>query len=215
MTTTKKTEIEAKFVCPDGLTLDTILETIQSMELQYARETPCFQTDTYLDTPEYTLLKSFTALRIRQRGENYVGACKSSGTQTGAIFERRECEWTLSGDEIKLWTEEKKPSIPPSILTKFNLHGQTVRKVLVIETQRSTAIIRGNEGLKIELSLDDVTFRGHKGKQFYREIEAELMDGPFEQFKDIANRLQNLLHLQTAIDSKYKQGMILVGKYSG
>jgi inorganic triphosphatase YgiF len=215
MTTTKKTEIEAKFICPDGLTLEAILDIVPGMGLHYVREIPCLQTDTYLDTPEYTLLKSLTALRIRQRGENYVGACKTSGTQTGAIFERKECEWTLSHDEIKLWTEEKNPSVPPSILAEFNLHGQTLRKVLVVETQRSTAIIKGNEGLKIELSLDDVAFRGHKGKQFYREIEAELLDGSFEQFKDITNRLQNLLHLQPAIDSKYKQGMILVGKYRG
>lgn len=209
----EKTEIEAKFVCPDGVGLDDLLAAIDTVNFKYTRENPCSQTDVYLDTSDYTLLNSDAALRIRRRGENYVGAYKASEGQQGAIFERREFEWTLSNDEKKLWNEEKKPAIPPTLIEKLHLQGQTLRKVLVAETQRNTAIIIGNEGFKAELSLDEVAFRGHKGQKTYLEIEIELLSGQFEQLKQFANSLQNQLKLQPAIDSKYKKGMILVGKY--
>ena len=209
----EKIEVEAKFICPEGFGLEDLLIAINITDFKYTRENPCFQTDIYLDTAAYTLLKSDAALRIRQRGESYMGAYKKSEKQQGSIFERREIEWTLSSDEVKLWTEEKKPTIPPTVIEKLHLQGQELRKVLVVETQRYTAIIIGNDGFKAELSLDEVIFRGHKGQKTYREVEVELLSGQFEQLKQFTSSLQNQLKLQPAIDSKYKQGMILVGKY--
>jgi len=209
----EKTEIEAKFICPDELGLDAYLNVINTLGFQYTKEKPCFQTDAYFDTSHYTLLNSDVALRIRQRGENYVGACKSSKKRQDAIFERKEVEWILSSDETKLWNEEKKPTIPPTIIDELNLRGQTLRKVLVVETQRYTATISGNDGFKVELSLDEVTFRGHNGQKHYREIEVELLNGRFEQLRQLTDSLQSHLKLQPAVDSKYKKGMMLVGKY--
>ena len=206
-------EIEAKFICPEGFGLEDLLIAINIADFKYTRENPCFQRDVYLDTSDYTLLKSDAALRIRQRDENYVGAYKSCVKQLDTIFERREFEWALSNEETKLWTEEKKPMIPPIVIEKLHLLGQELRKVLVVETQRYTAIIIGNDGFKAELSLDEVIFRGHKGQNTYREIEVELLSGQFEQLKQFTSSLQNQLKLQPAIDSKYKKGMILVGKY--
>ena len=208
----EKSEIEAKFICPDGLALDDLLGIIGTMGCQYIKETPCLQTDVYFDTPSYMLLNSNVALRIRQRGENYMGAYKSSEKQKGAIFERKECEWILSDNEVKTWNEEKKPTIPPTVINKLNLSGQILRKVLVVETRRHTATINNNE-FKTEVSLDNVTFRGHKGQIPYREIEIELLTGRFEQFEQLIKNIQNRLKLQSAVDSKYKKGMMLVGKY--
>ena len=209
----EKIEVEAKFICPEGFGLEDLLIAINITDFKYTRENPCFQRDVYLDTSDYTLLKSDAALRIRQRGEDYVGAYKSCVKQRDTIFERKELEWTLSNDETKRWTEERKPTIPPAIIEKLHLQGQELRKVLVVETQRYTATIIGNDGFKAELSLDEVIFRGHKGQNTYREIEVELLSGQFEQLKQFVSSLQNQLKLQPAIDSKYKKGMILVGKY--
>ena len=209
----EKTEVEAKFICPDGLGLNDFLVAISTMDLKYTKGNPCFQTDVYLDTSDYTLLTSDAALRIRQRGESYVGAYKSCVKHLDTIFERKEFEWTLSNEEMRLWTEEKKPKIPPIVIEKLHLQGQELRKVLVVETQRYTAIIIGNDGFKAELSLDEVIFSGHKGQKTYREVEVELLSGQFEQLKQFTSSLQNQLKLQPAIDSKYKKGMILVGKY--
>lgn len=209
----EKIEIEAKFVCPEELGWDALLDVVTALGFHYTREKPYLQSDAYFDTPHYTLLNSNVALRIRQRGESYVGACKWTTKQQDSIFERKEFEWILSGDEVKLWNEQKKPAIPPTIIDAQNLHGQSLRKVLVVETQRYTAIIHGNEGFKTELSLDEVTFRGHKGQKQYREIEVELLSGRFEQIKQLTDNLQSRLKLQPAVDSKYKKGMMLVGKY--
>jgi len=209
----EKTELEVKYACPEGCDLAAILGAIQTMGIQYVKESPCLQTDAYLDTPEYTLLKAGIGLRIRQRDETHVGAYKSSGRQHDALFERREFEWTLTSDEVKLWTEEKKPAIPPAVVDKLNIQGKPLRKVLVVETNRHAVILSGKEGWKAELSLDEVTFRGHRGQKPYREIEIELLHGQLDQLKQIAKRLQNKLTLQPAVDSKYKIGMLLVGKY--
>lgn len=209
----EKTEIEAKFVCADELGLNNFLDVINTLGFQYNKEKPCFQTDAYFDTSDYTLLNSDMALRIRQKGENYVGAYKSSKKQRGAIFERKEVEWVLSRDEIKLWNEAKKPTIPPRIVDELNLGEQPLRKVLVVETQRSTAIVTGTDGFKVELSLDEVTFRGHKGQRHYREIEIELLNGQLEKLQQVIDCLQNHLKIQPAVDSKYKKGMMMVGKY--
>ena len=209
----EKTEVEAKFVCPEGVGLDDLLATINTINFKYTRENPCFQTDVYLDTFDYTLLKSDAALRIRQRGESYVGAYKATERQQGTIFERREFEWILSNEEKKLWTETKKPTISTIVIEKLCFQEQALRKVLVAETQRYTAIVVGKDGFKAELSLDEVVFRGHKGQKTYREIEVELLGGQFEQLKQFAGSLQNQLKLQPAVDSKYKKGMMLVGKY--
>lgn len=209
----KKTEIEAKFLCADALDFDALLGVVDILGFRYLKEEPRLQADIYLDTPQYTLLHSGSAFRIRQRGESYTGAYKVACKQNGAIFERKEFEWILSHDEIRLWNEEKKPTIPPAIMNELDLRGQTLRKVLVAETNRSAGIITSNDGFKVELSLDDVTFRGHRGQKKYREIEIELLDGQFEQFQALTQRLQNHFSLQPAADSKYKQGMVLVGKY--
>ncbi len=210
----EKTEIEAKFIWPDNLCIDDFLGVVSNIGFQYSKQTPCFQIDVYLDTPDYKLLNSDVALRIRKRGENYVGAYKSSQNQQGTIFECKEFEWLLSSNEIKLWNEEKKPGIPAIVLDALNLHGRTLRKVLVVETQRCAAIVGSNDGFKIEVSLDAVIFRGHSGQKPYREIEIELLDAAFERFRKVVNTLQNYFQLQPAIDSKYKKGMMLVGKYS-
>lgn len=209
----EKTELEVKFTCPEGYDLTAILNAVQTMGIQCVKETPCLQTDAYLDTPEYTLLKAGIGLRIRQRGETHVGAYKSSGKQHDALFERQEFEWTLSSDEIKLWTEEKKPTIPPAVVDKLTIQGKPLRKVLVVETCRHTALLSSSDGFKAELSLDEVTFRGHRGQKPYREIEIELLHGPLDHLKQVATGLQNQLALQPAVDSKYKIGMLLVGKY--
>lgn len=209
----EKTEVEAKFVCPEGVGLNDLLATINTINFKYTRENPCFQMDVYLDTSDYTLLKSDAALRIRQRGESYVGAYKATERQQGTIFERREFEWILSNEEKKLWTETKKPTISTMVIEKLCLQEQALRKVLVAETQRYTAIVVGKDGFKAELSLDEVVFRGHKGQKAYREIEVELLGGQFEQLKQFTRSMQNQLKLQPAVDSKYKKGMMLVGKY--
>lgn len=209
----EQAEVEAKFICPDGVDWDVFLDTLNNLNFRYTKEEPCFQIDVYLDTPQYILLNSGAALRIRQKGEAYVGAYKVSEKQQGAIFERREFEWKLSDDETKLWNDERKPTIPPIIIDKLNLHEQTLRKVLAVETHRHIAVVNGNDGFKAELSLDEVTFRGHKGQAHYREIEVELLNGRLEQLKQLADSLQNHLKLQPAVDSKYKKGLILVGKY--
>ena len=206
-------EVEAKFLCPDEFGLGDLLVALSIMNFKYTKENPCFQTDVYLDTSDYTLLNSNAALRIRQRGEKYVGTYKTTEKQQDTIFERREFEWKLSNNEARLWNEEKKPTIPPVVVEKLHLQGQTLRKVLVAETQRYTATVVGSAGFKAEMSLDEVTFRGHKGQKTYREIEVELLIGQFEQLKQFTSSLQNQLKLQPAIDSKYKKGMILVGKY--
>src|SRR3989304_8539907 len=179
--TREKTEVEAKVICPEGFGLEEVLIAINITDFKYTRENPCFQRDVYLDTSDYTLLTSDAALRIRQRGENYVGAYKSWVKQLETIFERREFEWTLSNEETRLWTEEKKPTVTPMVIEKLHLQGQELRKVLVVDTQRYTATIIGNDGFKAELSLDEVIFRGHKGQKTYREIEVELFSGQLEQ----------------------------------
>lgn len=209
-----KTEIEAKLICPDGLDFDTLLGKVNSMGFQYRTAEPCFQTDDYFDTPQYTLLHSDAALRIRQRGENYIGAYKeASEKQQGMIFQRREFEWRLSDNEIKDWNEEKRAIIPPILMDKFSFQRQTLRKVLVVETHRHAAILRGNDGFEAELSLDEVVFRGHKGQKHFREIEIELLHGRLEQLKQVADELQSHFTLRPAIDSKYRQGMMYVGKH--
>jgi len=164
----EKIEVEAKFICPEGFGLEDLLIAINITDFKYTRENPCFQRDVYLDTSDYTFLKSDAALRIRQRGESYVGAYKSCVKQLDTIFERKEFEWTLSNEETRRWTEERKPTIPPAIIEKLNLQGQVLRKVL---------------------------------------------SGKFEQLKQFTSSLQSQLKLQPAIGSKYKKGMILVGKY--
>jgi len=39
------------------------------------------------------------------------------------------------------------------------------------------------------------------------------LDGQFEQFQHLTDALQSHFKLQPAVDSKYRKGMMLVGKY--
>jgi inorganic triphosphatase YgiF len=209
----EKTEIEAKFICPEGLALQAMLNALRQHGFHPLRTDTCIQTDVYFDTEDYKLLKSNTAVRIRQRGENYVGTCKVSLNQQGAVYERKELDWQLSEGEIKLWNEEKKPAIPSAVTDDLNIKTQSLRRVLVADIRREAAIIRDNENLQFELSLDSVIFRGHKGRFPYCEIEAELVSGNVSHFRQVIDNLQNCFKLQPAIDSKYKKGMMLAGKH--
>ncbi|MDN3510485.1 MAG: CYTH domain-containing protein [Candidatus Jettenia sp.] len=209
----EKAEIEAKFICPNSLDLNGLITVVNAFGFQYTRKIPYSQTDIYFDTPAYTLLKTNTALRIRQKGESYTGTYKISKKQHDAIFERSELEWSLSGNEIKLWHEGKKPIIPPKVIEKLNPSGEPLRKVLMVETYRHIITIHKDSEFKAELSLDKVTFHGHNKQEVYREIEVELLHGQFEHFKQAIDSLQNQLRLQPAIDSKYRKGLLLIGKH--
>lgn len=209
----KKTEIEAKFICPNGFSLDNdnIPIIANTLGLQYTKQIPYVQTDTYLDTPDYILLRSKSVLRIRQKGEDYIGTYKASNRAQGAVLERTEIEWILSNDEKRLWSEEQKPTIPLTVMDMLNFHGKALKKILALETYRCAAVVRNKE-FKAEVSLDEVTFHSHRDQPPYREIEVELLQGPFEQFKQFIDHIQNHFKLKPAIDSKYRKGLLLVGK---
>ena len=74
----EKTEVEAKFICPEGFGLEDLLIAINITDFKYTRENPCFQTDIYLDT----LIRALN--KARWRGESAMrSGCHWTPTRNG------------------------------------------------------------------------------------------------------------------------------------
>ncbi len=148
--------------------------------LELRLSAPREQSDVYYDTPELTLLRAGTVLRIRRYGGAALATYKTSGEVQGSLHTREEIERPYSAP----W--------PPEIMTRLAPLGvlNSLEPLVQLDARRIRYLVYGDSGALAELSLDEVrSFHGAQPMTF-RELELEAHpDLSDESFADLASVL--------------------------
>lgn len=204
-----KKEKEFKFLCPEGVTPEVLKHKLKEMGLKVKWKKPKEQIDTYLDTPNDTLMKDGMSLRVRRIGDSYEGTFKTPESHSGALFLRGELKWSLSPEDVQIWERGGLPNFPKAVSKLFEVSSLSPK--ITVHTLRHKALVYVKNKNLIELAIDEVAFLGAKGKVNYRELELELKRGDDGQFKRIAKVLEKHFSLKPSTKSKYAIGREIAG----
>ena len=203
-------EMEAKFVCPAGLTATDVSRALERLGLCVRWHEPQTQTDTYFDTPDGVLRAADASLRLRRLGATCMGTLKLPQAQSGAVMERQEIAWDIPPDNALAWTRstDSFTAIPPEVAVQLREHGvQSVAPVLTVTTVRRKGQAMGADGFVAEVALDESTFTGRRGEAQQRELELELKAGPPGHLGEVAQALGAQCGLRPSARSKFTAGM--------
>lgn len=171
--------------------------------------------DTYLDTPQWTLLHAGYACRQRQREGKLLITLKTSkglrqGTDAPQSAIHRRPEW-----EVALPTALPPAHWPPSEArrrVRQLLGDLPLEPLFTLRQERVLRDVTRAERRIAELSLDAVTLHHGGHEQRYDELEIELQEAGTEA--DLA-QLIDLLQAEWALEaetrSKFERGLIFIG----
>lgn len=199
-------EIEAKFAVPDEATW-LRLQAIDQLAGYAVSPGETKQVhDTFVDTPDRSILTSRHVCRQREVDGQIVMTLKSGQTVEGAVHRREELEITLERElPIGQW--------PPSEIRDrlLNLVGNVPLTPLF--DQRQTRIIRWvtqADRTVAEMSVDKVALSIKGREQSYFEVELELKaSGTEEDLARLAACLADEWHLQPEPRSKFSRALAL------
>lgn len=150
--------------------------------------------NTYFDTPDQLLTQHKVALRIREKGDQFIQTLKSSGVSEAGLHSRQEWEWLLPKPELDYQLLET--AAWPAALTSPEVQAQ-ITSVFTTDFTRTlwmldTTDYFGNP-LKAEIALDQGAVRYAGREDQICELELELLEGnPTELIKfaaDLAKRV--------------------------
>ena len=169
------------------------------------------QTTTYYDTPDLRLAAQGVSLRVRLEDNGRISQtvktlnCADAG-DTAAVAVRREWEWVLAGeapDLSLLKGANVTHLVSPEALT-------TLVALFVTEIRRTTLSVRLDAQTTVEIALDMGVVRAGDRMHPVSEIELELRSGRVGPLFDLALRLQGIVPLRIASESKAEAGYRLV-----
>lgn len=201
------TEIETKYVVPDGSTFERLqsLEALGEFRLMCPREQRV--TDHYLDTEHRHLLRGGYACRRRvgDAGEPEVVTVKGLGRARGALHRRAEHEVQVPpGTPFEGW-----PAGPGSDIVRRLARERPVVELFTVSQHRTMRDVE-REGRRVAvLSLDRVDF-GAQANRTDLELEIELTPaGDDADLRGLADQLR-AFHLHPQALSKFERGLALL-----
>ncbi len=199
-------EIELKFAVPDEGMLRQLaaLDQLAGYALSVAVTKRVH--DTFVDTPDRSILRSGHVCRRREVDDHILMTLKGSGMIDGAIHRREELE-------IELLADRPVPEWPASPIRDQLLSIIGRSPLTPLFEQRQIRIVRNvlrGDRVVAELSLDRVELSIGGREQTYFEIEAELKnEGTEEDLAKIADCLKIEWGLRAEPRSKFKRGLAL------
>ena len=166
--------------------------------------------DTYLDTPDRSILAAGYACRRRERDdETTMFTLKGLERTEGAIHRREELEvLSPQGLPPSQW-----PASPVRDRVLELIGDAPLVPVFDLRQTRVVRPLRDGERLVAELSLDDVHLAVGDNRQSYFELEVELApDGAEEELVSIASCLQKDWGLQAESRSKFERALVFVAE---
>ena len=202
-------EIEAKFAVSDEATwlkLQTV-DQIAGYALS-AGETKHVH-DTFVDTPDRSILAARHVCRKREVDGQIVMTLKSGQTVEGAVHRREELEITLERElSIGQW--------PPSEIRDRLLSIVGDVALVPLFDQHQTRIVRwAAKAARVvaEMSVDKVELSINGREQSYFEVEFELKEsGTEDDLAVIATCLHNEWHLRPEQRSKFSRALALASE---
>ena len=173
------------------------------------------QVTTYYDTPDLRLAERGVALRLRvEDGVHITQAVKTFNSMaagdTAAVSVRREWEWRLRENAPNLallGRDGLDQMIPPELLP-------ALVPLFATEIDRSVLTVRSDALTLIEAAFDVGVVRAGDRELPISEIELELKSGKVGPLFDLALKLQSIVPLRIAAESKAEAGYRLVTGHS-
>jgi len=207
MPSASRTEVEAKFVVPDGETFDNLLSLEQLGEYRLVPRGEQEVVDHYLDTAQHDLLRGGYACRRRESATDHpaVIAVKGLGGARGAVHRRTEHEVPVPrGATLETW-----PAGPPrDIVTKL-VGDRPLVELFALRQERVLRDVKRRGRRVAVLSLDRVRL-DDSTSSLTHELEIELT--PFGALNDLRTleRLLRPFDLRPQPQSKFERALALV-----
>jgi inorganic triphosphatase YgiF len=202
-------EIEAKFAVPDEATW-LKLQTVDQMAGYTLSPGKAKKVhDTFVDTPDRSILASRHVCRKREVDGLILMTLKSGQTVEGAVHRREELEVTLEREQpIGQW--------PPSEIRDRLLSIVGDATLVPLFDQHQTRIIRWatrGERTVAEMSVDKVELSMKGREQSYFEVEFELKEaGTVEDLTVISACLETDWNLKPEQRSKFSRALALASE---
>jgi triphosphatase len=202
-------EMELKLLLPNGGAEGEVIAALRDGGYRVKELGPVRNTDTYLDTFDWLLLKHNLSLRYRLCDGKALYTVKSTEPLADGIARRMETE-------VHLETAVDAPADVPAKeirrLVADIIHPRRLLEHIQVRTDRRRYRLGSPEGAKLELAFDATTFatRGlHPERRAlnHHELEAELLDGPEEALPALAAFLARHFVYPPASTSKLAAGM--------
>ncbi|MFC3854004.1 CYTH domain-containing protein [Salinispirillum marinum] len=156
----------------------------------------------YCDTPEQTLTQSGMALRLRNKGTQWLQTLKTQGQVEGGLHRRMEWEMPVAGPALE-WSE-----LPADVLPS-DLNRASVSPIFETRFARSLWVLTVDDSV-IELVLDTGSVSTGAAELPLSEIELELKSGSPKALFRVAEQLAAHLPVLPSDINKAERGYRLV-----
>jgi triphosphatase len=205
MSSQRSSDIELKLRIPPG-ELQRLLRHRALASLRTGKPTTKHLVSTYFDTPDFRLMRSRLALRVRQDGVRHIQTVKTSATSDGGPIARDGWETEISGDQPEL--DRLDDHKLRKLLRPKKIGGQ-LSAIFVTDIKRKSWPLKldGSE-LKLDVDVGEIT--SEQGKVPICEAELGLVSGSVEGIYALARELRKDVQLVVEPLSKADRGYALV-----
>ncbi|NDR56554.1 CYTH and CHAD domain-containing protein [Aliiruegeria sabulilitoris] len=199
------TEIELKFVLNED-SIRRLKNRLKGLELNESAARTRTLRSVYYDTPEHSLRKAGTALRMRRDGRRWIQTVKARASINGGLLRAQEVENPAPGGRLDL---TKIPVLAVRAEVEEAIAGAELAPVCETQMKRVTSVLMLENGARIELAIDSGEIIAGELREPFHEAELELLEGDVDSLYDLTQTLfpDGGLHLSTM--SKSERGYML------
>jgi triphosphatase len=160
---------------------------------------------TYFDTPDRSLQRDVSVLRVREKEGQFIQTFKNEGPDRTNPLERGEWEDTITDSHPDPDAPHSGAYLQPGIAAELH-------PLFVTEVERQAIVIEPQTGTRIEAAVDHGVVRaiGSGRCTPISEIELELREGDPASLYDVALKLLETSPLRIDLRSKSERGYRLV-----
>ncbi len=155
----------------------------------------------YFDSKAGLLRRAGFSLRIRRSGDRFIQTVKRQEEAAAGLFDRAEWEWDVHGFKVDFDAIEETP-LGPFLGKKQRKH---LLPLIRTDVTRTTWML-GEDGTRIELTLDEGTIAGGDAETPVAEVEIELIQGDPGALFGIADEIARTAPVRIGVLSKSERG---------
>lgn len=153
----------------------------------------------YFDTRDFKLNQERIALRIRNKGGQYIQTLKTKGVSVNGLHQRGEWEWPLANNQL---SEEE---LNACEAWPVNIEVNALEPVFETNFTRYQATFYWKRA-EVELALDQGKVLSNGQSEVINEIEIELISGKADALTEMGKLIQSHLSVEQSDISKAERG---------
>lgn len=205
----KNVEVELKLIAPDVAALNEAREALVGLCDRVRLHARQKISDTYIDTPDWRLLKAGYACRVRKVRSKYVLTMKSLDIPKQGVSRREELEQEVAGPLRRVLRD-----IPTGKA------GSRLRRLCGKQIPGALFVVHNNrkiyearlDALTAHVCLDDFEIRAGSRRKRFAEVEIEIIKGEEFALRRLGSQLLKRTRLTRHSRSKFAEGLKLAGR---